>query len=124
MAHRPIQNRPSRPAKNPIIRREWRRISARLRRKGVQNTCDYVVLLIRSDPYPLTFGRRLIEYLLKRREHDAAGRIIEALELRGIEHPLLGRLHSIWLWCMGRRSAALRFALKSARRWPKSYVVD
>ncbi len=123
MARGPTENKASRSTKYPDVVREWRTILARLRRSGVQKTCDHVETLVRSDPYPLTFGLRLIEYLLKRREHNAAGRIIEALERRAVRDPLLDELHSSWLWCMGRRGAALRFALKSARRWPVSYVV-
>lgn len=110
----------------PLVENEWRRILARLRRHGVQKTCEHVLGLIETGPYPLIFGRRLIEHLLRRGEREsvnAAGRIIEALDRRGTKHPLLDELHSSWLWCMGKRRAALSFALKSARRWRISYVV-
>jgi hypothetical protein len=105
------------------VKREWCRLLARLRRNGVQKTSEHVIQLIHSDPYPLTFGHRFIEHLLRRREYLAAGKIIKALDRQGIKHPILDELHSSWLWCIGRRKAALSFALGSARRWRKSYVV-
>src|SRR5690348_6351161 len=110
----------------PDVQKEWRRTLARLRRQGIDKTCECVLDLIQTDPYPLTLGRRLAQHLLKRGDRkatEAAGRIIEALERKGIEHPLLAKLHSSWLWCIGERRAALSYALKSARRWQISYVV-
>ena len=110
----------------PDVKREWARLMARLRRRGIEHTCQYALRLIQTDPYPLTFGRRLVEYLLRRANResaDAAGRIIEALERKGVTHPLLDELHSSWLWCIGKRRAALSLAVRNAKRSQISYVV-
>lgn len=108
---------------DPVVEREWRRILARLRRQGVQKTCEHIICLINRGPYPLAFTTRVVEHLLKRGEYDAAGTIIKAVDRSGATHALMDELHSSWLWCIGKRRAALAFAVRKARFWKKSYMV-
>jgi hypothetical protein len=97
-------------------------VMAHLRRHGAMNTCEHVLQLIQNGSYPLAFSTRLVEYLLKHREHEVAGRIIEAVDRSGAKHALMDKLHSSWLWCIGRHRSALSFAIKSANYWQKSYL--
>jgi hypothetical protein len=78
-----------------------------------------------QDPrYPLYYAVELIEYLMKRKnEFEAAGRIIDAVDQSGRKHPLIDKLHSTWLWCVGQRRKALYFAIASAKFWKISFVV-
>jgi hypothetical protein len=64
-----------------------------------------------------------VDHLLRRREHEAAGEVIQAFDEARPRDPLMDELHSTWLWCMGRRRAAASFALKSARYWRVPYLV-
>ncbi len=101
----------------------WRRIRDRLRRQGANKTCDYVIKLIQSQPYPLCYSIRLVEHLLKRGEYEAAGRMIEAVDQSEAKNPLMDELHSTWLWCLGKPREALSFAIASARFWKTSFLV-
>lgn len=83
-----------------------------------------MILLLQQDPrYPLYYSVQLVEYLLKRGECEAAGRIIEAVDHSGRKHPLIDQLHSTWLWCIGKRRKALSCAIASAKFWNISFVV-
>jgi len=106
-----------------LVQREWRRILARFRRQGAQKTCEHLLHLVQSGPYPLAFTTRFVELLLKRGEYEAAGKLIEAVDRSGAKHALMDELHSTWLWCIGKRRSAISFAIKSARFWNKSYLV-
>src|SRR5437016_14504271 len=93
------------------VEKEWRRIRTQLRRHGPQRTSEHVVDLIRTRDYPLAYTTRLVELLLKRREYEAAGRIIEAVDRSGSRHPLMDELLSSWTWCTGTHKDRLYFAI-------------
>jgi len=88
----------------------------------VADACEHVSKLIQTGKYPLFLSIEFIEYLLKRGEYSAAGRVIQAAERTGARHPLLDKHHISWLWCVGKTRAALSFAIKSANHWRRSYL--
>jgi hypothetical protein len=106
-----------------LVQNEWRRIQSRLRRQGVEATCQHVLNLIQTGPYPVALTTRLVELLLKRGEYGAAGGIIKAVDRTGAAHPLMDQLHSSWLWCIGKHGSAISFALRRARFWKRSYLI-
>src|SRR5687768_6217969 len=106
------------------VDKEWRRIRDRVKRQGADKACDQMIARLQDPRYPLYYAVELIEYLMKKRnEFEAAGRIIDAVKRSGRKHPLIDKLHSTWLWCVGERRKALSLAVASAKFWKKSYVV-
>ena len=86
------------------------------------SACEHLSRLIRARSYPLFLSLEFIEYLLKRGEYGAAGRVLQLVDGAGAEHPLLDKHHISWLWCVGKPRAALSFAIKSANHWRRSYL--
>ncbi len=86
------------------------------------NACEHLSKLIQTGSYPLFLSLEFIEYLLKRGEYGAAGKILKVAEGAGAKHPLLDEHHISWLWCVGKPKAALSFGIKSANHWRRSYL--
>jgi hypothetical protein len=101
---------------------EWRRLLKRLRNDGPSETTRYVLSLARKEKYPSWYSYRLAEYLMKHDELDLAGKLLTAVRKFGQPHPLIDRLYGTWLWCIGKRPAAIRFVGKQARSWPASFL--
>lgn len=71
---------------------------------------------------PIALGLRFLEKLLKRDDFPQAGRVLKQMKRHKQEHALIDEIHSSWLWCIGRKKAAVAFARKAAKKWKRSYL--
>jgi hypothetical protein len=107
----------------PLLRQEWRKLLARLRRTGAQATCDHVLELMPTTKYyPLALTIGLARHLLTRGDQLNAGRLIKSLKAAGANNPLLDKVQVRWLWDAGKFRTALIVALRSAEYWNRSYL--
>ena len=122
-SRRPRSARSLTPAELKAIDKEWRRLLARLRRKGAVEAAKYVALRIRKEGYPLWFPYQLVDYLIKRGEIQAAGIVLMAVRRSGQTHVVFDELYGRWLWSQRARTRAIRFTEKKAKYWshPRLY---
>lgn len=106
----------------PLVKKEWRKLLYHLRKYGAEETSKRVCKLIKTNNYPDFLSFRFIESLMKQGEYIAAGRVIRAVAKTGVQNPLFEELRSSWMWCTGKRKAALTHAVRSARRWERPYL--
>jgi hypothetical protein len=106
-----------RQSKKDPATKEWEKLLSCVRRRGADAAADYVIELIQSGRYPLYYSQKFTEYLLKREKYITAGKILKALKEAGVEHSLIDKLRGWQLWSMGKKEAAISYAIKSARRW-------
>lgn len=102
--------------------KEWRRLLRRVRRHGPVETGQYMADLIRTTKYPLYFIMRFSEYMMAKGRYDAAGLALEAAVAGGVSDPVIDKLYAKWLWCIGKRGAAIQYAQEKAKFWQRSYL--
>src|SRR4051812_44543020 len=107
---------------SPPVEREWERLRSRLRRKDALDTAAHVSEKIRDSNYPLWYSCKVLEYLLKRGELQAAEMILKALQRSGASHPLVDDLRGRWLWSFGNRAKAIRFTKEKAKHWSSPFL--
>jgi hypothetical protein len=106
------------------VKKEWRRLLDRLRRRGAANTSKYVSDRLINEQYPLWYAYKLTGRLLELGELTAAEEVLSASKLAGHAHPLLDKMYGSWLWCAGRRKEALTFTRKKALEWSHSTLFN
>jgi len=97
---------------------EWRRLLNRIHRNGTLSTSSYVSELVRKGGYPLWYQYQLTDYLIKRGELEAAEMLLKTTRKFEENHFLIDMLYTEWLWCMGRRKTAFRFAKNALKLRP------
>ncbi|SRR6266436_9318736 len=110
--------------RHKFLNAEKNKIRRRLKNHGVENTKDFVSAKIFDGTMPTALSLFTVELLLKQDENGAAGCLLKVMKAQGQEHPLVDELYSSWLWCAGRRKAALAFALKAAKKWMRPYLFN
>src|SRR5437899_2934045 len=88
---------------------EWKRLRARLRRKGPKEVTAHVIARVAVKTYPLWCAYKLSWLLMKRGEFGYAGRLLKSVRQTRERHPLIDALYGRWLWCTSSRTAAIRF---------------
>ena len=95
-----------------------------MRRRGLLRTTEHVIDLIKDKDkdYPLYYSEKFIEYALKHKEFNLAGKLIDAIAEMGKSHPLIDKLKGAQLWGLGRHEEAIALSIKSADRWLAPYI--
>jgi hypothetical protein len=106
----------------PLVKNEWRKFLYRIRRYGFDETTSYTCKRIAAGTCPLFFVVRYLKLLLKKGDIESASRIFRTARRNLRPHPLLDELYSSWLWCSGKKQAAIRVAVKQAHRWKRPYL--
>lgn len=102
------------------VRKEWRRLMTRVRRKGPRETAAYVSSLVRKGGYPICYPYKFAKFLLKRREFASAGELLKITRRFGVGDFLIDELYGTWLWAMGKRDSAFRFVWGALKVRPHS----
>jgi hypothetical protein len=106
-----------------LLKPGWKRLLARLRRTGAAETTNYVIRLMRSSDYPRAYIYGLSYKLMKQNEFDHAGKLLKVGRKLSDPTRLIECRYASWLWCTGRRKAAIRLLTKDVNRSPRSYAL-
>src|SRR5438552_8994692 len=105
-----------------ITEKELNRLIRRVRSKGAVETIEHVSGLIRTGHYHAWYVYKLAEYLFRRGEFSAAGKLLNNMRRFGEPNPLTDKLFGTWLWCTGKRKAAIAFVTRRAKFWSASFL--